>query len=160
MTKINLKITTPERTIYDQDVDSVSIPTRQGEITVLPEHIPLISLLAPGEMHIRVGKEEEFIAVSGGFIEVGKNSVTILADSADLAQEIDLQKVEEARARAEKLLTEKSTDQEEYAAIVANLEREMAKLKVGKKYRQLKGIRISREDIETKSYQEDIDDKS
>lgn len=150
MAKINLKITTPERTIYNQEVDSVSIPTRQGEITILPEHIPLISLLVPGELHIRNGNNEEFMAVSGGFIEVGKNSVTILADSADLAQEIDLQKVEEARARAEKLLTEKIDDQEEYAAIVANLEREMAKLKVGKKYRQLKGIRNSRGDIEDK----------
>ncbi len=148
MNKIHLKITTPERKVFDQQVDSVSIPTRQGEITVLPEHIPLISLLAPGELHIKVDNNEEFMAVSGGFIEVGKNSVTILADSADLATEIDLEKVEEARARAEKLLTEKIDDQEEYAAVVANLEREMARLKVGKKYRQLKGIRTSREGID------------
>lgn len=145
MSKINFKITTPERTVYEAEVDSVTIPTQMGEITVLPEHIPIISLLKSGELVVRTGKEEEVMAVSGGFIEVGYNKIVILADSAERAEEIDIDKVEEARQQAEKILQEKTADQEDYAAIVASLEREMARLKVGKKYRKLKGIRTGRQ---------------
>lgn len=140
MKKIKFEITTPERVVYTDEVDSITIPTAKGEITVLPEHIPLIALLVPGELHIKKGNEEELMAVSGGFIEVRKDKVIVLSDTAELAHEIDVEAVEEAKKRAEKLLQEKRTDQVDYVGLSANLERELARLKVGKKYKRLKGL--------------------
>lgn len=140
MKKIKFEITTPERVVYTDEVDSITIPTAKGEITVLPDHIPLIALLVPGELHIKKGNEEELMAVSGGFIEVRKDKVIVLSDTAELAHEIDVEAVEEAKKRAEKLLQEKRTDQVDYVGLSANLERELARLKVGKKYKRLKGL--------------------
>lgn len=138
MKKINFEIITPERVVYKAEVDSITIPTSTGEITVLPDHIPLISLLVPGELHVKIGNQEELMAVSGGFIEVRKDKVLILSDTAELAHEIDLAAVEEAKARAEKLLKEKQTEKIDYVALAANLERELARLKVGNKYKRLR----------------------
>jgi F-type H+-transporting ATPase subunit epsilon len=140
MKKIKFEITTPERVVYTDEVDSITIPTAKGEITVLPDHIPLIALLVPGELHIKKGNQEELMAVSGGFIEVRKDKVIVLSDTAELAHEIDVEAVEEAKKRAEKLLQEKRTDQVDYVGLSANLERELARLKVGKKYKRLKGL--------------------
>jgi len=140
MKKIKFEITTPERVVYTDEVDSITIPTAKGEITVLPDHIPLISLLVPGELRVKKGNEEELMAVSGGFIEVRKDKVIVLSDTAELAHEIDVEAVEEAKKRAEKLLQEKRTDQVDYVGLSANLERELARLKVGKKYKRLKGL--------------------
>jgi len=140
MKKIKFEITTPEPVVYTDEVDSITIPTAKGEITVLPDHIPLIALLVPGELHIKKGNEEELMAVSGGFIEVRKDKVIVLSDTAELAHEIDVEAVEEAKKRAEKLLQEKRTDQVDYVGLSANLERELARLKVGKKYKRLKGL--------------------
>ncbi len=138
MKKIKFEIITPERVVYKAEVDSITIPTSTGEITVLPDHIPLISLLVPGELHVKIGNEEELMAVSGGFIEVRKDKVVILSDTAELAHEIDLAAVEEAKARAEKLLREKQTEKIDYVALAANLERELARLKVGNKYKRIR----------------------
>jgi F-type H+-transporting ATPase subunit epsilon len=138
MKKIKFEITTPERVVYTDEVDSITIPTSTGEITVLPDHIPLISLLVPGELRVKKGNEEELMAVSGGFIEVRKDKVVILSDTAELAHEIDVEAVEEAKKRAEKLLQEKRTDQVDYAGLAASLERELARLKVGKKYKRIR----------------------
>lgn len=143
--KIKFEITTPERTVYSKDVDSVTVPTQMGEITVLPGHIPLISLLQPGELRVKIDGKEEMMAVSGGFIEVRKDKVVVLADTAELAEEIDIETVEQAKKRAEKILKEKKADQAEYASVLANLEREMARLKVGRKFRRIKGIRAGQE---------------
>jgi F-type H+-transporting ATPase subunit epsilon len=140
MKKIKFEITTPERVVYSDEVDSITIPTSTGEITVLPDHIPLISLLVAGELHIKKGNEEELMAVSGGFIEVRKDKVIVLSDTAELAHEIDVEAVEEAKKRAEKLLQEKRTDQVDYAGLAVSLERELARLKVGKKYKRLRGL--------------------
>ncbi len=136
MKKIKFEITTPERVVYTDEVDSITIPTSTGEITVLPDHIPLISLLVPGELRVKKGNEEELMAVSGGFIEVRKDKVVVLSDTAELAHEIDVEAVEEAKNRAEKLLQDKQSDKIDYTALAANLERELARLKVGKKYKR------------------------
>ncbi len=138
MKKINFEIVTPERVVYKAEVDSITIPTSTGEITVLPDHIPLISLLVPGELRVKIGNEEELMAVSGGFIEVRKDKVVILSDTAELAHEIDLAAVEEAKAKAEKLLKEKRAENVDYVALAANLERELARLKVGNKYKRIR----------------------
>ena len=105
--KIKLKIVTPERTVYESEIDQLTLPTQEGEITVLPNHIPLISVLAPGELIAKADGEEITMAVSGGMVEVRRNEITILADTAERAEEIDLKRAEEARERAEKLKEER-----------------------------------------------------
>ncbi|MFA5359083.1 MAG: F0F1 ATP synthase subunit epsilon [Patescibacteria group bacterium] len=139
MKKIKFEITTPERKVYSQEVDQVTIPTVQGEITVLPGHIPLVSAVLPGELRTVKDGEEAIFAIAGGFIEVLPDKVTILADSAEYAEEIDEKRAEEAKARAEKLLSEKRFDSEEFAALSAQIERELVRIKVAKKkkYRNL-----------------------
>lgn len=135
MDKLHLEITTPERVIYTDDVDQIVLPTPQGEIGILPHHIPLMSLLIAGEIRVVKGAETVVLAVSGGFIEVQPERVVVLADTAERAEEIDEQRAEEARKRAESLLKEKRVDQEEFASLAAKMEKELARLKVVKKRR-------------------------
>jgi F-type H+-transporting ATPase subunit epsilon len=137
--QLQFKITTPEREVYNSQVDQVTIPTRTGEITVLPEHIPLVAILVPGELVIKKGKEEISLAVSSGFVEVLPDKVTILADTAELAEELDEKAIEEAHQRALDMQKEKRFDAEEYTALAAQIQRELARLKVArkKKYRNL-----------------------
>jgi F-type H+-transporting ATPase subunit epsilon len=141
--KIKFKIVTPEHTVFEDLIDQVTLPTRDGEITVLPEHIPLISVLAPGELMAKKGGEEIAMAVSGGIIEVQKNEITILADTAERAEEIDLARAEEARKKAENLKEEKNRmDGTEYAAVAALLERNLARIKVARKHLTRRGMKL------------------
>ena len=141
--KIKFKIVTPEKTVYDDSVDQVTLPTQEGEITVLPEHIPLISVLAPGELVAKKGDVEIAMAVSGGIIEVQKNEITILADTAERAEEIDLARAEEARRKAEGLKEERiRMDDTEYAAAAALLERNLARIKVARKHLTRRGLKL------------------
>ncbi len=136
MKKIQFELTTPERIVLKKEVDQITLPTREGEISVLPDHVPLVAVLEPGMMTVRTGGEEEYLAVSGGFIEIQPGSrAVILADTADRAEELDLKKVEEARERARKLLTEqRGVDDVTAAAVAAGLNRELARLKVIQKH--------------------------
>jgi F-type H+-transporting ATPase subunit epsilon len=141
--QINFKIVTPERTVFEDSIDQVTLPTQEGEITVLPEHIPLIAVLAPGELVIKQDGKEVAMAVSGGMIEVRKNEITILADTAERAEEIDIKRAEEARERAEKLKDEKiRMDETEYAAVAALMERNLARIRVAKKHLTRRGMKI------------------
>ncbi|HUD08926.1 MAG TPA: F0F1 ATP synthase subunit epsilon [Candidatus Saccharimonadales bacterium] len=141
--KIKFKIVTPEKTVFEDSIDQVTLPTQEGEITVLPEHIPLIAVLAPGELTVKQDGKEIAMAVSGGMIEVRKNELTILADTAERAEEIDIKRAEEARERAEKLKDEKiRMDETEYAAVAALMERNLARIKVAKKHLTRRGMRI------------------
>lgn len=132
---MKLNIITPERIVFSDDVDQVTIPTMDGEITVLPHHIPLVGLLKAGELIIKKGDEIIPLAVSGGMLQVRADGITILADTAERVEEILEERAEEARKAAEKLLEEKRFDAEEYAAIAAKVERELARLKVARKWR-------------------------
>lgn len=136
---IHLKIVTPERVVYEHDVVSVTLPTMQGEITVLPNHIPLVSVLRPGELAAVAADQSTgrvHLAVSGGFIEVGNNTIVILADTAERAEEIDEQKAVEAHERARQLMANtKLADTVEYAQLAAKMEKELARLKVARKHR-------------------------
>lgn len=159
---IQFEITTPERVVYKDEIDSVTIPTKEGEITVLPNHIPLVAILKPGVLVVRKGEKENYMAVSGGFIEVqssfakatddklnsasGKQTtrVIILADTADRAEELTLEAVEAAREKARKMLEEKKfIDDVSYNAAAGALERELARLKVVHKHRSHRGPTIS-----------------
>ena len=140
---IKFKIVTPERTVYEDTVDEVVVPTVDGEIAILPNHIPLISILQAGELRTKKGNEEKIIAVSSGFVQVNKNEVVILADTAEHADEIDEKRAEEAHERAKKLLEEtKNIEEVDYTTLAAKLEKELARLKVArkKKYRDVGGV--------------------
>ncbi len=139
---LHLKIVTPERIAFEDEVDSATIMTETGEITVLPGHIPLVTSLRPGEMRLLKGKTEELLAVSTGFLEMRPgNQLIILADTAERLEELELEKIEEAKERARKLLEEKRhTDDVSFADAAAALERELARYKVAsKKYRKIRG---------------------
>jgi len=131
--KINFKIATPERVVFKDEVDSITLPTSMGEITILPNHIPLISVLKTGEIMVRKGEEEVSMAVAGGFVEVLSEKVVVLADRAERSEEIDVARAEAAMERARKLREEKNVDTVEFAALSAQIEKEMARLRVGRK---------------------------
>ncbi len=135
--KIKFSIITPERKVFEDVVDSVSLPTKNGEITILPHHIPLISTIIPGEVKIRKGEEEIPLVVAGGFVEVkGSSEVIVLADAAERVEEIDIERAEQARRRAEQLMREKAYDKVTFTEASAALQRALARLKVASKYRR------------------------
>lgn len=101
---IHLEIVTPEKRAYDDVVDSVVLPGSEGELGILPHHAPLLSMLGAGELRIRKGGAEESFAIVGGFVQVRPDRIVVMAETADLAAEIDLEKAEEARREAERAL--------------------------------------------------------
>ncbi|MCX6762429.1 MAG: F0F1 ATP synthase subunit epsilon [Candidatus Moranbacteria bacterium] len=140
---IKFKIITPERTVFEDEIDQLTLPTQEGEITVLPNHIPLIAVLQAGELVARKGGEEIAMAVSGGMVEVRRNEITILADTAERAEEIDVKRAEEAKERAEKLKYEKiRMDETEFATAAAIFEKNLARIKVARKHLTRRGMRI------------------
>ena len=108
---LQFKIATPEKVVYEDEIKQASIPTTSGEVTILPNHIPLVSVLQAGEIKITDKDGEHVLAVAGGFLEVrDNNEIVILADNAERAEEIDLERAEEARKRAEKELEKAKKD--------------------------------------------------
>jgi len=138
---INFEIVTPERIVFQQEVIQVTIPTTSGEITILPDHIPLVSILQPGVIELKkTDNTIEIMSVSGGFVEVMKDKIVVLADTAERAEEIDEQAVEEARQRAEETKRKiEARDQVEFTEITAKLERELARLRAVSRWRKIKG---------------------
>lgn len=144
MKKILLKIVTPERLVLEEMVDQVTIPTTEGEVTILPEHIPVVATLASGDVVAKVGDEYVPMAASGGFLEVkngtdGNTEVAILADFAEHVAEMTDDKVEAAKARAEelrKLAEDKGTVDFEHFA--TELERSLTRVKIADKWRTKK----------------------
>lgn len=133
---LQFKIVTPERVVFEDTVDAVVLPTVEGEITILPHHIPLVTLLRAGEVRIKKGTDEIPLAVSGGVIEVDGQKVVVLADTAERADELEEEKIEKARVAAQKLMEEKRHDAEGFAEASAMLERELARLKVVRRRRR------------------------
>lgn len=103
---ITIEIITPDRRVFEDVVDSVVVPTEAGEVGVLPAHIPLLSVLSPGEVRIEKSGKAEFIAVDQGFLKVEDDVVSLLTEAAVDVKDIDLAQVEEAEARARKTLEE------------------------------------------------------
>lgn len=139
MNTIHFKIATPEKVIYENDIFKVSIPTTTGEITILPHHIPLVSIVQAGELKIKDEMGDQVIAVSSGFLEVrANNEVIILADNAERAEVIDIERAEAAKKRAEEEMT-KARGQEnvDYAKLQAVIDREMNRVRIGKKYKKI-----------------------
>lgn len=134
MNIINFQLVTPERTVLTEELVSLTCPTTMGDITILPNHAPLVAQLVPGELKAKTTKDEFFLFVSGGFVEVkAKGQVTVLADAAEHNFEIDEQRALEAKQRAEKQMSEKKSDSEEYAAVAASLQKSLARLNFARK---------------------------
>lgn len=132
--KINLQIITPEKIAYSGKVDQVSLPTEEGEITILANHIPIISTMKHGELVVKNNNEEIPMAVWNGFIEVKKNCIIIMTDIAERVEEIDEKKAEEARKKAENLLKEKDRLSDvAFADATALLGKSFVRLKVARK---------------------------
>ncbi len=126
---LRLEIVTPEAIVYSEDVDMVTLPSVEGELGILPQHVALMTQLAPGEIIVRRGGHDEFLAVGEGLVEVTGKRVSILTDMAIAADKIDEAKAQEARQRAEARLREKISA-EEIASVNASLARSLAQLQV------------------------------
>src|SRR5512133_3768494 len=129
-TTFHLKLVTPEHVLFEGDVASMTIPTDTGEITILSNHVALVSTIASGVAVITYpNNTQEDIAISGGFLQIkGNNEVVVLAQMAERAADIDLKAIEEAKNRAEKVMKEQvRTSDAEYAETAAILNRELAR---------------------------------
>jgi F-type H+-transporting ATPase subunit epsilon len=126
---LKLEIVTPEAKTYSEDVDMVTLPGVEGEMGIYPNHVPLMTQIAPGEIIARKGGQDFHLAVGEGFVEITGERVAILTDMAIRAENIDEAKAEEARQRAEARLAEK-LDDEESALVSAALAHSLAQLKV------------------------------
>ncbi|MFP3975459.1 MAG: F0F1 ATP synthase subunit epsilon [Dehalococcoidia bacterium] len=133
--KLNFDIVTAERVVYSDEVDVVVAPGTEGQLAILPNHAPLMTMLQPGEMMVRKDGQESFMFVSGGFMEMMANKVTILADTAERADEIDAARAEEARKRAEQWLESMPADLDSARAEAA-LRRSVTRLKVAERRRR------------------------
>ncbi len=136
---IKFEIATPERVVFKDHILQVSVPTTEGEVTILPKHSPLVSILKPGVLEIKkTDNSVEIISVSGGFLEVLLNKIIVLADTAERAEEIDLERAEEARKKAEESLKNlRSIDASQFASLSAQIEKELARSRSVKRWRNL-----------------------
>jgi F-type H+-transporting ATPase subunit epsilon len=131
-----LEIVTPERQVFNEEVDSVVCPGIEGELGVLPHHAPLLTTLGVGELRIRRGSEEEFFAIAGGFLQVRPDKVVVMAETADMASEIDLETAQEARREAEKALAEGFEEPADIARARASLQRALLRIRVAERRRR------------------------
>ncbi|MDQ2807654.1 MAG: F0F1 ATP synthase subunit epsilon [Chloroflexota bacterium] len=116
---LHLEIVTAEKLVYQDDVDMVIAPAADGEVGILPHHAPLLTALQVGELRVKKGGSEESLLIAGGFMEVSNGRVTVLADAAERAEEIDVQRAEESRRRAQESLANRTNVESELAAQAA-----------------------------------------
>jgi F-type H+-transporting ATPase subunit epsilon len=138
---LHVEVVTAEREIYNGEADMVVARGTEGVLGILPRHAALLTTLAIGEMRIKLGDAEEPLFVAGGFLEVRDNVVTVLADTAEHAEEIDEARAEEARRRAQERL-EQATSDVERADMLGALERAINRIKVAELARRRSGRRI------------------
>ncbi len=137
--KLKLKIVTPERLVLEEEVDQVTLPTTEGEITVLPGHVALISTLKSGDIVARSNGEDIPMAVVSGFLELHNNEVTILADFAETVSEMTGEEIEKARARADELRTKQMDESDvNFEHFAAELERSLTRVRIADKWRTRK----------------------
>jgi F-type H+-transporting ATPase subunit epsilon len=135
--KISLDVVTPDKQLVSEMVDIVVATGSEGEFGVLPGHIPFLATLQPGELHYRQGNIVTYLAVSGGFAEVSGDKVTILAEAAELARDIDLERAMRARERAHQRLEQARRDEHiDHVRSEAALRRAMARIRLAEKMRQ------------------------
>lgn len=134
---MRIEIVTPERVAYSEEADQVTLPTADGEITVLPNHVPLVTQLLPGELTVKKGSQYIILASGGGFSEITGKKVSVVTDLAQKPEEIDERDAEEARKRAEEALKAgERLSEEEFALTAANLQKALAQLRVKRRHRR------------------------
>jgi F-type H+-transporting ATPase subunit epsilon len=132
---LKLEIVTPEAKTYSEDVDMVTLPGVEGEMGIYPLHVPLMTQIVAGEVSVRKGGQDYFLAVGEGFVQITGDRVAVLTDMAIKSDDIDEAKAEEARKRAEARLAEKLSD-EESASVAAALAHSLAQLNVKRRHRR------------------------
>jgi F-type H+-transporting ATPase subunit epsilon len=138
-------IITQERTVFSDMVDSVNLPGTEGRMGILPNHSPLLSTLDFGEVMVRKSGQEEYFAIGGGFVEVQPDHVIVLADSAEQADEIDIERAEHARQQAEQVMREGvPEDPDRLAQIQASLLRAQIRIDVGRRRRRQRAMPMGR----------------
>jgi F-type H+-transporting ATPase subunit epsilon len=135
MATTRLDIVTAEREVFSDEVDEVVAPGVEGQLGILPHHAPLMTTLLPGELLVKKGGEEFYLAISGGFIEVRPDRIIILADAAERVEEIDIARAEEAKRRAEQRLAEHAPGVDTARAEAA-LRRSLIRLRVAERRRR------------------------
>ena len=128
-----LEIVTPERLAYSDTVDAVVCPGIEGELGILPHHAPLLSTLGFGELRIRKGGQEEYFAIAGGFLQVRPDKVVVMAETADLASDIDLERAQQARREAERTLETAANEPADLAAARAALQHALLRIRVAER---------------------------
>jgi F-type H+-transporting ATPase subunit epsilon len=128
--KLLFEVVTPDRKLLSAEADVVVLPGVEGQFGVLANHVPFLSALDIGEMYYRDGAKTEFLSVSGGFAEVTGKKVTIVAESAEMGREIDIERARMALERAEKRLAAAKTENIDYVRAEAALRRAMMRMKV------------------------------
>lgn len=138
---MKIKVVTPDGIIVEKEnVEGITVPTKAGVITVKDDHIPLVSLITAGGIDVDYENgESEYLSVSKGLIEVRRGStVHILADTAERAEDIDIERAEEAKKKAEQLRSRAESDSSiDYTALAAKIQKELARVEVGKKWRKI-----------------------
>ena len=127
---LHLEIVTPDGVTFSDTVASVVVPSTEGELGLLPEHVGLVVQLEPGELRVDHQGQEIRLAVGGGFVEIASNKVAVLTDMAIREDEIDESAAEQAMQRAEQAMRERKLEGEEHATLSATLQRSLAQLKV------------------------------
>ena len=136
---MRLEIVTAEGTVFADDVNEVVAWGIEGQLGILPHHAPLMTMLQPGDLLIKKDNEEHYLAISGGFLEVRPDKVIILADACERAEEIDIERAEAARRRADEILKTRPPDVDTAAAEAA-LRRSLARIRAAEKRRRKKPI--------------------
>jgi F-type H+-transporting ATPase subunit epsilon len=130
---LHLEIVTAERVAYEGDVDQVIVPGSEGELGILPHHEPMVSLLGQGVLRVQRGSDEEQFAIFGGFLQVRPDRVVVLAETADMASEIDLERAQRARREAEHVLEGGLTEEADLISARAALQRALIRIRIAER---------------------------
>ena len=133
---LHLEVITPERKVYEDDVDMVVAPATEGYVGILPHHVPLFTTLGPGEFKVKKGGVEEVLAVFGGFMDVRSDRVVVLTDAAEPAEEIDASRAQQARERAQQVLAAGPASAADEQRARAELQRPLVRLRVSESRRR------------------------
>lgn len=135
---LHLQIITPEKTVFDDEIEQITLPTSTGQITVLPHHVGLLTQIEPGELIFKKHQKETHLACGFGFAQVGSQNIRVLVDLAAPEEEIEERRIEEARKQAEEALKQKHLlSEEEYATAAANLQKALVQLKIKRRHRRV-----------------------
>ncbi len=135
---MHLKVLTPNKEIFSEEIDELIVNTVDGQIGILPNHIQLVTRIMPGEMILKIKGKQQYFAITGGFLEVSNNKITILADYAVYSEDIEVEKVLQAKRRAEEILKRAKEDisERDFATAQADLRRAVVQLHVANRRRR------------------------